>query len=244
MERLDDPSRLPEIQGVLARKPGLRRLYREFYNRYRECLAATPAGGGVLELGAGAGFAREAIPEIIASDVLPYAGLDLVADGTRLPFADGALRLICMTNVFHHIPDAAAFLAEASRCLKRGGRMLIIDQHPGLISGPILKFAHHEPFRPDTEQWAFATSGPLSGANGALAWVVFVRDRGRFEGRFPELELVRYRPHTPLRYWLCGGLKNWCLLPGWAFPLATAVDGVLSAWPRLGSFVDVELVRR
>jgi hypothetical protein len=72
---------------------------------------------------------------------------------------------------------------------------------------------------------------------------VFCRDRALLEARHPGLRLERYRPHTPLRYFLAGGLKPWSLLPGFAFPLASALDRALVRLsPELGSFVDVELV--
>jgi SAM-dependent methyltransferase len=243
VEPLDDPGRLPRLRQTIRRKAALRRLYEEFYDKYAACLARCPPEGAILELGSGAGFAADRVPGLITSDVIPYAGLDLVADGTALPFADRSLRMVCMTNVFHHVPDAAAFLAEVQRCLVPGGRLFLVDQHPGWISTPVLRHLHHEPFRPDAD-WAFPGAGPLSDANGALAWIVFVRDRDRLRERVPGLDLVRYAPHTPLRYWLAGGLKGWSLLPGWGFAAATRLDALLAGMsPRFGSFVDVELVR-
>ena len=78
--------------------------------------------------------------------------------------------------------------------------------------------------------------------SAALAWIVFRRDADQFRDRFPGLRLVSYRPHTPLRYWLSGGLRNWTLLPGWAYPMARWFDRVLvGVSPQFGSFVDVEL---
>ena len=184
------------------------------------------------------------MPGLVTSDVLPYDGVDRVVDGTAMPFADGELRFIGMLNVFHHIPDPAAFLREAERCLMPGGRMLIVDQHCGFISKPILRHAHHEPFRPDADRWAFDSSGPLSGANGALAWIVFQRDLARFESEFPGLQLVGYTPHTPVRYWLAGGLKPWSLLGRRSGRAVSAFDRTLSrAVAGAGSFVDVEVVR-
>ncbi len=126
-----------------------------------------------------------------------------------------------------------------------GGRVLIVDQHPGVIGAPILRYLHHEPYMPEAAGWTFQPSGPLSSANGALCWMVFRRDRADFERRFRRLSLERYEPHTPLRYWLSGGLKRWTLLPRALYPAATALDSALAAaWPDTGSFVDVELVRR
>jgi SAM-dependent methyltransferase len=242
VSELDDPSRAPEIRARILGKPSLKKLYEEFYAAYARCLARCPRDGVALELGSGAGFAKEAVPDLVTSDILPYEGVDLVMDAMALPHSAASLRMIAMINVFHHIPDVSRFLREAERTLKPGGRILIVDQHPGWIGGPVYRYLHHEPFDPATPDWKFQTSGPLSGANGALAWIVFVRDRARFEREFPTLQLERYRPHTPLRYWLAGGLKRWSLLPGFAWSSATAIDSALIRIAQdLGSFVEIEI---
>lgn len=245
MQSIDSAERLPEIRAVLDRKYSLRRWYEELYQGYAACLEQCPDTGMALEIGSGAGFAKSVIPEIVTSDILPYPGVDEVLDATNLPYEPDSLRFIGMVNVFHHIPDVEAFLDQAQRCLTPGGRLLIVDQHPGYISTPVLKHVHHEPFDPTASEWQFETTGPLSGANGALAWIVFVRDRERFLRRFEALELRAYRPHTPLRYWLTGGLKTWNLLPGWGFRAASALDGFLVRLsPQFGSFVTIEVVKR
>lgn len=244
LARLDDPARINELRAVIKGKPALRMLYQEVYRRYAECIARAPEQGIALELGSGGGFAKEVVPGIVTSDVLPYAGIDQVVDARRMHFADRTLRSIVMFNVFHHLPDAEAFLHEAERCLVPGGRVLIVDEHPGWIGGPIYRYAHHEGYDPDAAEWRFPSDGPVSSANGALAWIVFRRDEGKFRRLFPGLRLAQYATHTPLRYWLSGGLKGWTLLPGWAFGAATALDRFLvDRHGEFGSFVDVELVR-
>lgn len=243
--QLDDPARHQEIRDIIRRKPSLRLYYSEVYRKYRESLARCPKEGIALELGSGCGFAKEEIPGIVTSDVIPYPGVDRVIDGTRMELPDSSLRFLCMQNVLHHIPDAEAFFREASRCLLPGGRIFIVDQYAGWPSRWIYKYAHHEPFHPEADDWKFASQGPLSDANGALAGIIFERDREKFSRLFPKLELVRYSPHTPLRYWLTGGLKSWSALPGWAFPAATALDSALARLsPKFASFVDIELVRK
>lgn len=241
---LDNPERATELRALIDQKPFLKRYYREIYSKYQACLARCPSGGVALELGSGAGFVKEVIPEMITSDTLPYEGVDQVVDATRMPFASQSVRMIAMLNVFHHIPDVVAFLKEAERCLLPGGRILIIDQYPGWIGAPIYRHAHHEPYRPEAQEWKFESTGPLSGANGALAWIVFERDREKFEKLFPKLRIARFEPHSPLRYWVSGGLRKWSLVPGWGFGIATALDRTLIRLSRrFGSFVDIELVR-
>jgi SAM-dependent methyltransferase len=242
---LDDPKRGEELRGLIQRKAGLRSYYLDTYRRYAECLRRCPTDGIALEVGSGGGFAKEVVPEIVTSDTLPYSGVDQVIDATKMPFQEGTVKAIFMLNVFHHIPDVESFLKEAERCLKPEGRLLIVDQHPGWIGWPIYRFLHHEGFNSKAEDWRFQSSGPLSGANGALAWIVFNRDRDKFQARFPALQMVKYQPHTPLQYWLSGGLKRWSLLPSWAVGWVVRVDRLLiEASPEFGAFVDVEIVKR
>ena len=182
----------------------------------------------------------------MTSDVLPYEGVDRVVDGTAMPFADGELRFIGMLNVFHHIPERrrvpvrgpalpGAGWADADRLPAQG-------LHAARRS---CAHAHHEPYRPDAERWQFDSTGPLSGANGALAWIVFQRDAQRFRAwSTPTWTLVGYTPHTPLRYWLAG-LKDWSLLGRRRGAFVREFDRRLSAiLPAAGSFVDIEVLKR
>jgi hypothetical protein len=106
----------------------------------------------------------------------------------------------------------------------------------------MLKYFHHEGFDDTTPSWRLSSSGD---ANGALAWMIFFRDRAEFESRYPELRIAAITPHTAVRYWLSGGLKMWSLLPDAAFDAVSAVeDRVTARWPRFASFVDIELERR
>ena len=233
------------IRAAIARKSTLKTIYKQFYGYYRQCLQRCPQGGAVVEIGAGAGFASEMFPELITTDVIQYPTIDVVLDATQLPFPSRSVRCLMMVNTFHHIADCARFLEEAARCLIPEGRILIVDQHRGFISKPILKHFHHEHFDDCTVEWRFNSTGPLSSANGALTWIVFVRDRTKFERSRPELRLVRYEPIMPLRYWLSGGLRRWNLLPAFLEGASCALEKLLLRLaPDFGSFVVVELLRR
>lgn len=241
---IDSPERFSDIRQIILSKPGLKKWYEEIYQTYKDCLNNCPSEGLAIELGSGAGFAKDFIPELTTTDIIPYPGIDKVVDATKMDFADVSLRAIFLMNVLHHIPNAMAFFKEAERCLKKNGKILIIDQYPGLLAKPILKYAHHEPFDENTESWQFPSSGPLSGANGALAWIIFFRDQAVFEEKFPTLKIEKISRHTPLRYWLTGGLKKWSLLPGILFPLFTFLDHLLAKlFPNLASFMTIEITK-
>src|SRR5690606_24924123 len=88
-------------------------------------------------------------------------------------------------------PDAERFLLEASRVLVPGGRLLMIEPWVTTWSTFVFSRFHPEPFRPDVAEWQFPSSGPLSGANGAIPWIVFERDTERFRTRCPDLAVRR-----------------------------------------------------
>jgi SAM-dependent methyltransferase len=241
---LGDPSREGELRARIQGKAALKDWYEGIYRVWAHELEGVPEGGVVAEIGSGAGFAERFVPGLLRTDTLPYPGIDQVVDALAMPFADGSVRALFLLNVLHHLPDAEAFLAEAQRVLKPGGLLLISDQHVGPITSVCLRL-HQEPFDPAAAQWKAPVTGPLAGANGALAWMVFQRDRVRFEREYPALELQAYRPFAPLQYWLAGGLKAWSLLPGPLLGLWHGAEGRLEkALPSWGSFAHSVLRKR
>lgn len=59
----------------------------------------------MLELGSGAGFLKDFVPDLIKSEVFHRREIDVVLNGMELPFADGAFHAIVMIDVFHYIPQ-------------------------------------------------------------------------------------------------------------------------------------------
>lgn len=243
---LDDPRTTALRRAIIQGKPFLRRIYQEWYAMLARALpAAHDMPGRVLELGSGAGFFKEFVPDALTSEIFGCPGVDVVLDGQRMPLADGSLRAIAMTDVFHHLPDARRFLAEATRTVRPGGVVAMIEPWVSTWSKLIYTRLHHEPFRPDATDWSFPARGPLSGANGALPWIVFQRDRATFEREFPAWRIETVRPIMPLRYLISGGVSMRALMPGWSTPLWRAVEGALSPLNgRLAMFAHVVLRRR
>ena len=213
---LDDPATTERRRQVLQEKPFLKKLYREWY----ALLAAEfTADQRVLEIGAGAGFLKEFLPGLIRSEILPITDMDLVLDARNLPFGQSTLHGIVMTDVLHHIPDCTAFLKEAARVIQPRGKLAMIEPWNNLWARFIYTHLHHEPFLPTAQSWALPAGGPLSIANGALPWMILVRDRQRFAKQHPEWQLQTLAPLMPLAYLLSGGLSLRSLLPSFSYSL-------------------------
>lgn len=203
-----------------------------------------PGTGDVLELGSGAGYCDRYVQGLITSEVFPCPTARLVVDARELPFDDGSLRAIVFTDVLHHVPDVRRFFSEASRCLRPGGKILMIEPWVTPWSKFIFMNLHHEPFLPEAQSWSFPNSGPLSCANGAIPWIVFVRDRMTFESEFPGLYIERIRPFLPFRYLVSGGVGMRALVPGFTYPLWVRLEKMIeSQMPRLAMFAFVSLRR-
>jgi SAM-dependent methyltransferase len=240
---LDDPQTSALRRQIIASKPFLKAIYDEWYTTLAANLP-TEQRGPVLEIGSGAGYCSRFVPDLITSEVFPCPEVQIVLDARQLPFANGSLRAIVMTNVLHHVPEVERFLSEAARCLRAGGRVLMVEPWVTSWSKLIYRHLHHEPFDPDAREWSFASSGHLSGANGAIPWILFVRDRKEFESRFPELAIEQVRPFLPFRYLVSGGVGMRSLMPGFLHGAWAGFENLFrSQWPSVGMFAFISLSR-
>ncbi|MFM8392713.1 MAG: class I SAM-dependent methyltransferase, partial [Acidobacteriota bacterium] len=217
----DDPQTTARRLEVIRSKPFLSSLYAEWYGM----IAAnfTP-GQKVLEIGAGAGFLKELMPGLITSELFEVPGVDLVIDAQAMNLETATLDGIVMTDVFHHLPDSPRFFAEATRVIKPGGLIVMIEPWNTGWGRLIYQNLHHEPFQPEVMEWKFPPGGPLSTANGALPWIVMERDREEFTQRFPSLKIERITPLMPVSYLISGGVSMRSLVPGWSYPIVRHLE--------------------
>jgi SAM-dependent methyltransferase len=240
---LDDPATTELRKQIIASKPFLKAIYDEWYGLLAAQLPAIE--GEVLELGSGAGYCERFIPGLITSEVFPCSGVHLIADARHLPFPDASLRAIVFTDVLHHMPDVRQFFAEATRCLRSNGKILMIEPWVSPWSRFVYTRFHHEPFRPEASDWSFPSTGPLSGANGALPWIVFVRDREKFQSQFPALAIEEIRPFMPFRYLVSGGVGMRSLMPGFTRSTWKTLERMLEPqMSKLAMFAFVSLQKR
>jgi SAM-dependent methyltransferase len=236
---VDSPETTLRRRQIIREKAFLNAIYREWYGELAACI---PQGGRVLEVGSGAGFIKEVIPGIITSEVFIMPGVDLVADACCLPMGAASLDGILMTDVFHHIPNVADFLHEAARCVKPGGRLVMVEPWRTTWSEWVYQNLHPEPFEPESD-WNIPLTGPLSGANGALPWIVFDRDLERFSSEYTEWRVSRVSPIMPFSYLLSGGVSMRISLPGWLYPVWRYIERnfLPSSW---SMFALIELERK
>jgi SAM-dependent methyltransferase len=239
---LDDPLTTSLRRQIIRQKPFLRKIYAEWYAGIVSRLGENPLS--ILELGSGAGFLSESLPRLISSEVFFFKGISIVLDGRDLPFANSSLDAIVMTDVLHHIPNVERLFKNAARCVKPGGRLVMVEPWVSKWSKFVFSRFHHEPFAPGAESWDFSSSGPLSGANGALPWIVFERDRRLFEQDFPMWEISCIRLMMPFCYLLSGGVSLRSLAPGWSYGFWRSIETLLSPWMKsLAMFAEITLVR-
>jgi SAM-dependent methyltransferase len=240
---INDPSTTTLRRTIIQSKPFVKRVYDEWYRKIANHLPDVP--GKVLEIGSGAGFLSDYIRGLVTSDVLSLPGVRCVLDGSALPFATGTLSSIVMTNVLHHIPEPQAFFKEADSCLQDGGAVVLIEPWVSPWSRWIYPHFHHEPFSPEQPGWSHSLPGPLSGANGALPWIILERDRSLFEATFPDLEVAKIEPMMPFRYFVSGGVTMRTLMPGITFRFWELLETSLKPWMKgWAMFALVVVVKR
>lgn len=210
---IDDPNTTALRLQIIRSKPFLKKIYEEWYRLIAENFTV---GEIVVELGSGAGFLKEIMPQgLITSELFPKPGVDRVIDAQSIYMPDSSLDGIVMTDVLHHIPDCSSFFSECVRLIRPGGRIVMIEPWNTSWSRLVYSHLHHEPFEPNAGmEWQIPLSGPLSGANGALPWIIFHRDRTLFEQRYPKLRVEKVVPMMPVTYLLSGGVSLKSFFPG------------------------------
>jgi len=240
---LDDLDVFDVHRELINQKRFLQLLYEEWYSLLAEAL---PEGDALaLEIGSGAGFMKAKIPRLISSDIVEHATLiDLVLDAHSAPFSNDSFGAIFMVDVLHHLPNINQFFREAGRIIQENGTVAMIEPWMTPWSQFVYSKFHHEPFHPESTEWDFPSSGPMSGANGALPWIVFERDRSRFEAEFPEWKIQAIKPIMPFSYLISGGVSMRSLAPGWSYSIIRSIEKSMTRWNRYIAMFAMIILRK
>lgn len=212
------PADLDERQighrGVWERKATIRLLYRDFHQRL---LKSCPAGP-VLDIGGGTAHIKEVRPDIVSTDILTFPGIDVVADAHRLPFANELFTGVVMLDVLHHLERPIEFLKEASRVLKPGGRLAMIEPAMTTLARRFYDRFHEEPVDMNADPFAPVVINPNRDpfdANQAIPTLLFATSatRRRVEEVIPSWRVQSVKWLSLFAYPMSGGFQNWSLMP-------------------------------
>lgn len=244
---VDTEDRLAVHQSVLAKKMLLQEVFTEFHHLFHQLDEHYFTADGLrIELGAGVAPVRETYPGVLATDIVAHPGLDQALDAQNMAIDNGAVRSLYGQNCFHHFPEPRRFFTEAVRVLAPGGGIILIEPYHGPLAASLYKklFAS-EGFDKNYPDWEVPVSGPMNGANQALSYIVFDRDRKVFEEDFASLEIVHQETcKNHFKYLLSGGLNFRQLVPDWGISSARAFQWLMTPFNRWLALHHVIVIRK
>jgi len=232
---------------IVEQKAMIRDVFTELHRLMLDLEARHLSGEGMrLEIGAGAWPIQLTDPRVLATDVVPAPHLDRLIDAQAMDLPDASVKVVFGQHCFHHIPEPERFLAELERVLKPDGGAILIEPYWSPVAAFMFRrmFAE-EYFDTQAPDWRTVQSGTMEGANQALSYIVFERDRARFEKLFPGLEIVHQEAiRNYLRYLLSGGINFRQLVPGMLTGPLKAAEFALSPLNRWLALHHVVVLRR
>lgn len=195
-------------------KEAVRLLYEDYHKRL---LAGCPEGL-VLDIGSGTAHIKNFRPDIVSVDVLSFPGIDVVADAHSLPFHNERFSGVVMLDVLHHLERPVEFLQEASRVLRPGGRLAMIEPAMTTLARHFYHHFHEEPVDLTVDPFATVTINPDRDpfdANQAIPSLLFSESmaRDRIERMIPSLRVRNVDWISLFAYPLSGGFQRWSLMP-------------------------------
>jgi SAM-dependent methyltransferase len=234
-------------RDILMAKPMIRGVFEELYRGCHELDEQYLAGSGTrIELGAGSSFLKKINPEIVSTDIKFGAHLDRVLDAQDMDLPNDSVRAFYAIHCFHHLPEPDRFFAELERTLIPGGGCVLVEPYYGPIASWFFKrMFTTESFDKNQSQWNTPSTGVMIGANQALSYLVFVRDREIFEQKYPNLEII----HTDalsnyLRYLFSGGINFRSILPAICIAPLRALERILTPFRKTLALHHVVVLRK
>jgi SAM-dependent methyltransferase len=196
------------------KKESVRLLYRDFH---RQLLESCP-DGNVLDIGGGTAHIKEFRSDVVSADILPFPGIDVVADAHRLPFRNGVFSGAVMLDVLHHLERPIEFLKEVSRVLRSGGRLAMMEPAMTTLARQFYSHLHDEPVEMDVDPFAPVSVNPNRDpfdANQAIPSLLFSTPsaRKRLEETVPSLRVKSVKWQSLFAYPMSGGFQRWSLIP-------------------------------
>lgn len=154
-------------------------------DRLQQAFIEAAARGRALHIGAG----RKRIEGAVNLDADPDRArwLDLLADGQRLPFRDGAFDSVVSSHVIEHLARPVGALRDMVRVLRIGGYMVHII--PDARFTPHRRLTSRFPFAGHRNEWVPADFREIAAQVGGIE-VVSLRE---FKGTRWSFEFIALR---------------------------------------------------
>lgn len=230
---------LKNRDSIWSSKQILRNVYADLFQRIEAWLCP----GLTVEVGGGTGLAKRFLRDTISSDIVFGQEVDCVADCHDLPFKNQSLSNIVMLDVLHHLDTPVLFLREASRQLRAGGRIIMIE--PGItpVSWFFYKLLHEEPVdmavNPFSQERPSTQKDPFDG-NQAIPTIMFNRYLQETKKYIPNLKVKKINFISLFCYPLSGGFQSWSLLPAWAAGPLLKIEKLFE--PLFGGFFGFRII--
>jgi SAM-dependent methyltransferase len=244
---VDGVERIRAHRDVIQRKAMIRCVFREIHDRLLHLERSIISGNGLrLEIGSGAFPLREADSGVLATDLMPNNDFDRVLNAEEMDLEDNSVRVIFGQNCFHHLPHPERFFTELRRVLVPGGGTILVEP----FSGPFARFVFRhlfssETFDVDMPGWNSEIQGSMSGANQALSYIVFGRDRQLYDRMFPDLPMVHQEIlSNGLRYILSGGLNFRQLAPDFTIPAVRLFEKIATPIEKIIGLHQILVIRK
>ncbi|CAN1513276.1 Methyltransferase type 11 [Methylophilaceae bacterium] len=244
---VNDPKLLAIHSKILHEKKQLKKVFNDFYDAMLRCNKNfVTSSGDEIELGSGVGFFKSNHPNLITTDVRSGQNIEKYINAQKMKIKSNSLSCIYAINVFHHLENPDMFLREISRVLKPGGGCILIEPHEGFFSAFVHKFMHKsEIFDTKQDNWYNKSiTGPLSGANQALAYIVFKRDLKLFKSKYGNNLEIKHQEYVTngLRYFLTGGLNFRQILPSFLFFFVKILEITLSSVAKFWTLHQITVI--
>lgn len=214
---------------VWNKKKILRDIYEEWYSMIIADLSEVE--GPTVELGAGSGNFKEFYPQAISADIEKHDWLDMTFDAHEMPFDNSGVANIVMIDVLHHLADPVRFLHEASRVLKSGGRLIMLEPFPSPFSRIVYKLFHPEPFIYDIDYFSEQNVNEKHpwDSNQAIPYLIFYKHLEKFTKVFDRtFKIVKKEKMSFILYPASGGFENASMIPQMMVPVFKMIDYKLS----------------
>jgi hypothetical protein len=244
---VDGEDRLAVHSLMLERKPMLREAFTEFHHLFHGLDERFFSAQGLkVEIGAGVAPIRNSYPDVLATDIVSGSNLDRVLDAENMTLENDSVRVVFGQNCFHHFPHPECFFHELERVLPSGGGAILLEPYYGLLASFLFKrLFKTEGYDKTYPSWETPVAGPMNGANQALSYLVFIRDKQEFERKFPSLKIVHQQPCSNyLKYLISGGLNFRQLCPDWASPMISFMQWALTPLNRYLALHHVVVLRK